>query len=81
MTKRNPIIADLRPHLDGIIPEHGETYRLTNEARIWSDLIGWALKEAAPVKKARYYGFRVSTRAQLIHAQKVLDRIATIPAA
>ena len=77
MNKQNPIIADLRAHMDGLIHTHSDM--LQREAAIWSELIGWALGDRTPVKKARFYGFRVSTRAQLEHARKVLDRIAALP--
>ena len=79
MTKRNPIISDLRPHMDGLIQTRPDM--LQREASHWSDLVASALETSAPVKRARFYGFRVSSCIQLIQAHAILTRIAALPVA
>ena len=77
--KRNPIIADLRPHMDGLIQTRPDM--LQREADHWAQLITWALETSTPVKRARFYGFRVSSCIQLIQAHAILTRIAALPVA
>ena len=77
--KRNPIIADLRPHMDSLIQTRPDM--LQREADHWAQLIASALGTSTPVKRARFYGFRVSSCIQLIQAHAILTRIATLPVA
>ena len=79
MTKKNPIIADLRPHMDGLIQTRPDM--LQREAAEWASLIASALKTSTPVKRARFYGFRVSSCIQLTQAHAILTRIAALPVA
>ena len=54
---------------------------LQREAAEWASLIDMALADNAPVKRARFYGFRVSSCIQLIQAHAILTRIAALPVA
>lgn len=77
MTKRNPIIADFRPHMDSLIITHAGMTQW--EAGHWAKLITWAFESSTPIKTARYYGFRVSTLVQLEQAYRILSRISRLP--